>query len=323
MSLNIGTNFNYQGGDFLDSRQGLPKYKSDLKNWTIPIPLGFQACLDGTWYIWMGPNSQDDPEIGHWRVVNLSGGEGGTNRDADIDKLLKEVFKLKFTVTGGGTYEFGQTVNPRISWYGIRTGSTQQEYPSSSTLRKNNGTATQISNGTYEWTDPSQVSAPANYSDLVYRVTYKVTGVFSDGSYECTTEVLFKQKKYLGSITKDKHTALLDSNESTTIDYSSYFNSSRITHDGWADGDKPWTFSEKVVNCSWQNSEGTYPIYILPTQAYNTANSQFIMKVGGFNSTDYDVITRQMKNSSGYTSSYTFVILRTPQTGDNIPIQFV
>ena len=67
MSLKIGTNFNYQGHDFLDYRQGLPKTLEDLRNWDILVPLGFEACVDGEWYMWKGEDyvKQDHDDRTH------------------------------------------------------------------------------------------------------------------------------------------------------------------------------------------------------------------------------------------------------------------
>jgi hypothetical protein len=61
---NIGTNFSYRSKDFLDDRQGKATTKKDLLNWTIPVPEGFEACLDGVWYYY--DSTKTNKETGHW-----------------------------------------------------------------------------------------------------------------------------------------------------------------------------------------------------------------------------------------------------------------
>lgn len=64
MSANIGQNFSYLGKNFLDNRQGFPKLKDDLKNWSLPVPPGFEVCLGTTWYYY--DPSERLPDTGHW-----------------------------------------------------------------------------------------------------------------------------------------------------------------------------------------------------------------------------------------------------------------
>lgn len=70
MSHNIGTNFSYKAENFLDYRQGHANSKEDLKNWDVPVPIGFEVCVNNEWYYY-------DPEVnnndtGHWvkRVIS-------------------------------------------------------------------------------------------------------------------------------------------------------------------------------------------------------------------------------------------------------------
>lgn len=110
MGLNIGSNFNYQGENFLDSRQGLPKTLSDLVNWDILVPLGFEVCVGGSWYIYKGPDYWD-PRTGHWQDrITLK------DYTAEINKLMTAVFPASLEVSGSGTYEIGQSIIPTITW---------------------------------------------------------------------------------------------------------------------------------------------------------------------------------------------------------------
>lgn len=62
--FHISSNFSYRSTDWLDARTGQAKTKSDLLNWTIPVPEGFMGCLDGIWYYY--DSLKSDPETGHW-----------------------------------------------------------------------------------------------------------------------------------------------------------------------------------------------------------------------------------------------------------------
>lgn len=64
MSSNIGTNFSYRSKEFLDDRQGMADSVRDLKNWSTPVPEGFEVCLKGVWYYY--DSTQNLPETGHW-----------------------------------------------------------------------------------------------------------------------------------------------------------------------------------------------------------------------------------------------------------------
>lgn len=110
MGIDIGTNFNYQGANFLDARQNLPKTLDDLLNWDILVPLGFEVCVDGEWYIYKGEDFWS-ARTGHWdRRISLQ------DYTAEINKLMAEVFPMNLTVSGSGTYEVGERVTPRIGW---------------------------------------------------------------------------------------------------------------------------------------------------------------------------------------------------------------
>lgn len=70
MAINIGASFSYKGKYFLDERIGLPKTTNDLKNWSIPIPEGFEVYLseNNEWYEFR--SSYNDEVTGHFRKRN-------------------------------------------------------------------------------------------------------------------------------------------------------------------------------------------------------------------------------------------------------------
>lgn len=120
--INIGTNFNYLGENFLDSRQGMPQHLSDLLDWNILVPEGFEVFVQGEWYIYRGANFWDNI-TGHWeRQVSRT---EYTTHSQDIDKLMWEVFPMTLEVSGGGNYEVGAEVASNMTWRLLREG---QEY---------------------------------------------------------------------------------------------------------------------------------------------------------------------------------------------------
>ena len=75
MAISIGANFSYNGKLFIDDRQGLAKTKSELKNWDLVVPEGFEVFLesDKEWYMFGSENN--DPETG--KFVKRNGKNDG------------------------------------------------------------------------------------------------------------------------------------------------------------------------------------------------------------------------------------------------------
>ena len=127
MSLKIGTNIDYKAKRFLDERINLPSTLQDLKDWSTPIPEGFEVFVDGRWYVYRSTFEFDDT-TGYWRkrIDNeYSGSEleqKDTSQDNNIDLLMRKVFPLSFDgisaiPDNGGTYDVGKEIEkPVISW---------------------------------------------------------------------------------------------------------------------------------------------------------------------------------------------------------------
>ena len=122
MSLKIGTNIEYNGRKFLDSRQGKANTIEDLKTWSTPVPEGFEISLGGTWYIYSSslPVSQ---ETGHFHLrpdYDIPGSEYGTRIDREIGKIEEEISKITTlevtSKSGGGVFEAGRLINPAMTW---------------------------------------------------------------------------------------------------------------------------------------------------------------------------------------------------------------
>lgn len=85
MGIQIGAGFRYHAKYYLDERQGIARTKLDLKEWTVPVPEGFEVYLmeTGLWYTYSSTN--DDQETGKFKP--RSGGLG----QEDIDRLTAKI----------------------------------------------------------------------------------------------------------------------------------------------------------------------------------------------------------------------------------------
>ena len=101
MSAKIGQNFSYLGRNFLDNRQGIPKTEGDLKNWSYPVPVGFEVCLGTTWYYYDPGKTTEN--TGHWIPRVCSDLDSGFNNQAvsklvlqnELNKSKTEINELK------------------------------------------------------------------------------------------------------------------------------------------------------------------------------------------------------------------------------------
>lgn len=95
MAINIGASFSYQGKYFLDDRQNNPKTKNDLKNWTIPVPEGFEIYLpaDGEWYVFK--STYNETETGHFRKRNQGNDDKFDEIDNTLDKVQEDIDNLE------------------------------------------------------------------------------------------------------------------------------------------------------------------------------------------------------------------------------------
>src|SRR5574344_1794897 len=62
--LQIGSSLSYQSENFLDRRQGQATSLSDLLNWSIKVPKGYEVCVNGLWYFY--DPSYTSTETGHF-----------------------------------------------------------------------------------------------------------------------------------------------------------------------------------------------------------------------------------------------------------------
>lgn len=288
MSLKIGTNLDYRGHDFLDSRQSHPQSTDDLRDWDyseFPVPLGFEACVDTTWYTYMGPDYTDE-ETGRWKRRGGAYDEDSELRE-DVNKLLAHCFPAKLTVSGGGTYVKGESVTPSISWTLLKD---RVLVPIVSTWIQvdNNDWEVQSSNAT-TWSPTSPITSGHTYK---VKVRSDEGGEFIDQtSYSFVLETYWDAVENPGP--QPNLTVLARSGKASKS------TKTKITYD-----------------CSG----GRYPMIILPASKFH--QDTFQMWIGGLLNSNWDFRTVTLENEKGSSDSYTIVWLQTRQTGASIEIEF-
>ena len=299
MAINIGSNFLYQGKQYLDGRVGKAKTIEDLKNWNIPIPDGFEVFLNGSWYTY-NSNNTVDIETGKFRRRSEVTQEFGDNDDISISQaaitsrfdsvdnsiaqLTAEIFPLEFkTIKGGGSYEVGAEVTPEITWtVGIK-GKTEELQPSKATV---NDSTTGIATNLKSWTGSViTLSTPGSKS-------YKVVVESGLLKAEKTVSYSFYYRKYYGTSTSS------DITPAEVLKLNKAFVSGTS-----------YTMSATKFDCTG----GKYPYYIIPKSIYK---STLEMWVGGLKNTDLVIKDIDVITETGLKITYTTIRLANIQTGN-------
>lgn len=292
--IDIGTNFLYKGVLFLDDRQGIAQSKTDLLNWSIPVPEGFEVYLnlenDPAWYTYH--SSYNEPDTGHFkrRVDNLEVDQMFTTINNSIENINNEITNIYNIIGsggggggGGGTptptptisltvtavpsttnNERGVTIYPQLTWTLSKSsgGSISRSEYTSVTVKKGNNSPITIENpAVVPWTDESGISD---------NTTYTVTVVYDGLSYSKSVVYSFGTKTYVSfGITKED----------------SITNSSQLTIQKTFDnftGSINYTW---IVDCSVNGGQNYYFFMISPKSKY-TGPSSIKMIVDGI-TTDY------------------------------------
>lgn len=303
MSAQIGTNFNYRGQKFLDSRQGKAETKNDLLSWDfqkVPVPPGFELCLtlenNEVWYYY-------DPDLvlpdtGHWipRLVDrdewnsvgpteMPESFGSRTVAADIIlEMLREHEEALFPTSiknvkaggnnSGSSFEVGTTVTVSpITFNLVKGTNTIQTYtfPISPTTEKKN------EYGTWEYSIPIQ---------------------YNGKTYTATASIYWKYKLYWGVISE-----LPEENDQLQA---SDFGTGILVTSG--------SLNTTSFNCSG----GKYPCILIPW-AYRKSNPRVI--VGGLDNTDLVILPVNLVLRNGLVLKYQAICLGTKQTGDSIQIK--
>ena len=277
--INIGTNFGYQGDLFLDDRQGYPQTKNDLLNWSIPIPEGFEVCLDNVWYVY--DSNINDPYTGHFKKrIDYDYPE------SDLEVIINDILSRidqdpnkplsfnSFNTTPAPDEEDGQIttlevnsspVNLSISWT-LKRG----EQIINPTNAKVNGSSTGVA--------PNLLSYGPNtiYSlNEPGSIPFLVKVWYNNDSIERLYTLEYKYKKYWGTSSSTNPTA---------SEITSTFGQT------WAGS---WMMNTTIFNCSG----GKYPYYVIPTIDYDPNN--FTMLVNGLMNSDL-IISDVLINSVSY-----------------------
>lgn len=284
--IKVGTNFLYQGPLFLDSRTGIATSKSDLKNWSTPIPPGFEVFLnlenDPSWYTYRPDLATPYSDTGYF--------EKRLDKayvDSKITEIMSSIININTQITNiwsaiedidiqpnltlnvtsnGGRRVLGSSVVPRIEWV-LKNYETTIDIQDVTDVLINNVSIGKVS----AWTSPTSINE---------NKTYTLTVLYNDNTLEQTISYTFEEYtwiKYFGTYSGPTLSNITNLTPSTPI------------AQGWGTGTAAF---EGTLDCSG----GKYPYYVFPTSIYNP--STFKMYVGGFRTTDFTVGSLEIENTT-------------------------
>lgn len=256
MSVEIGTNISYKGKLFLDQRQGVAKTESDLLNWSIPVPDGFEVYCDGKWYVYLSnyfsnttgsfklriDNEVEDSDI--QKEVNI-------NKE-DIQHLQDIVFPIEFkNIKGGGTFLEGSQKIPVITWTLYKD---SEPVKADKVVSSYGGKIEYLQNGNYKYTGDTYL--PNGVTVIQITVTINEIPEVLEVEYR------LEPKKYL------------------------VLSDTKLTPTDWGDGEWISESSKYTIDCSGHETDGgVYIHYIIPKTYYTT---NFLIHVGGLEMSDFD-----------------------------------
>ena len=327
MAINIGSNFMYRGEKYLDDRLNGITGTDDLKNWSIPIPNGFEVFFDDHWYTYNSENTFDDT-LGYFRIRSEivqdfgDGEEVGISQkkltekfsgvDSSINKLMVKVYPL--TMTGfsispkPGNHEIGTEISGiTASWFINYSGEDDKLKPTSNTFFIDNTSysgenITIDSNNKIIWNSGSESFKKDNPGSITLKFTstYKdenLGGLSSSVSSPVQNYSFLYRRFWLVS---NKNS--LESKDITTSTSSDLSNS--------------YTKSATTFNCSG----GKYPYFVLPTEIVNSGRAPQFW-VGGLENTDITSGTLNLERNK-LTIGYTWYRPSNKLTSSNVKIEF-
>lgn len=331
MSIKLGTNFDLKSKQFLDSRQEVQE-KSDLKNWTTPVPPGFEVCLNETWYYFDPTVNLSD--TGHW-VPRYVGGEeivssgeniiNGENRGVTADavnqinsSIWTAIDNINARLNADADASAGYKID-NIKWggpNGITSGTTFEVgyiantvYNDTPTISFNitgkNNYAYPNNNGRLYWTTGVQ----ENYSNNVsIHITYTFTTPNNNlMNLESDATLKWTYRRFWKTVTEDEKSVLLDGG---TQGYN-------LLRSKCGEGELSTnkSITEKTFNCSG----GQYPFFVV--YAGNSDNwTPSKVTVGGFANSNYTIYKKTLINTFGESIPYFIFMLNQIQTASNIKI---
>lgn len=273
--IKIGTNFLYRGPLFLDSRHGIATSKADLKNWSTPIPAGFEVYLnlenDPSWYTYKPNLDEPYPDTGYFEkrldreyveseIAEVQASMVTINQE--ITNIWNAIHSIDIqpnltldVTSNGGRRVLGSSVVPHIEWV-LKNFGTPIDIQEVSDVLIDNVSIGKVS----EWTSPVSISQ---------NKTYTLTVIYNNITLEQTIGYTFEEytwKKYFGTYS------------GATLGNITNLSPSNPVSQGWGTGTVEF---EGTLDCSG----GKYPYYVIPDTLYNPAT--FKMYVGGFRTTDF------------------------------------
>lgn len=298
MSINVGSNFLYQGKKHLDDRQNKAKTIKDLKTWNIPIPDGFEVCVDGSWYVYDSRNSESEITGKFRKRTEITQNFGNDTEkaisqavvtekfeevDKDLTKLISSVFPLEFkSISGGGNFEIGKVVIPKISWAVNIKGEADLVKPEKAFV--NNSTEGVRKDLVSFIGEEITMNTPGI-------VPYKILVEYKNLNATQTVNYNFFYQRYYGTSSK---TSL------GTLDVLNLSNKSFTNN------------SYKLPPTKFDCTGGKYPYYVIPKALYNS-NLEFW--VGGLKNTDLVIKDVNVITNTGLEIVYTTIRLSNIQTG--------
>lgn len=305
--IKIGTNIKYQGDQYLDFRQGLPKTYSDLLNWSIPVPEGFEVYLNTVtngeepgWYYYC--EEYDSELTGHFRKR-----EDNSDWSQEISDLWNAIDSLRPALTfeahinGSGNKEIEQeeTVYPTLTWHYTSNNSTSTIDPTLITQQLKKGSTI------LDIDSPNYSSSTRSYVDgdgISENTTYTITLTYTNGSTTLTSN---KGVVYRFGTTRYKYWGVSSSDSITTY---TDLDAGYSSVGSWTLG---WTLPETSFNCSG----GKYVYYIFPNDLYDPET--FGMWVGGIRMSAFSVTQSTIDGEE-----YAIVKTDNIQTGSQILVEF-
>lgn len=316
----------YRGEKYLDDRLNGITGTDDLKNWSIPIPNGFEVFFNDHWYTYNSENTFDDT-LGYFRIRSEIVQDFGDSEevgisqkkltekfsgvDSSINKLMVKVYPL--TMTGfsilpkPGNFEIGTKIsNITASWFINYSGENNKLKPTSNTFFKDNipseENITVDNNNKIIWNSGSE----SFKKDDPGTITFKFTSTYEDenlGGLSSSVSSPVQSYSFL------YRRFWLVSNKSS-------LESKDITTSTSSDLSNSYTKSATTFNCSG----GKYPYFVLPTKIVKSGRAPQFW-VGGLENTDITSGTLNLVRNQ-LTIGYTWYRLSNIQTSSNVKIEF-
>lgn len=318
----------YRGEKYLDDRLNGITEIDDLKNWSIPIPNGFEVFFNDHWYTYNSENTFDDT-LGYFRIRSEivqdfgDGEEVGISQkkltekfsgvDSSINKLMVKVYPLTMTEFSispkPGNFEVGTEISGiTASWFINYSSEDYKLKPTSNTFfiddipYSGENTITVDNNNKITWNSRSESFKKDNPGTITFKFTstYKdenLGGLSSSISSPVQNYSFLYRRFWLVS-----NKSSLESKDITTSTSSDLSNS--------------YTKSVTTFNCSG----GKYPYFVLPTEIVNSGRAPQFW-VGGLENTDITSGTLNLERNK-LTIGYTWYRLSNIQTSSNVKIEF-